>query len=296
VTCWQPGRALATFANACTCSAATRCCPSGRGAGQPSCTWAGSTVPNWDGEIRRNLEQADLGHVSPAQYLLVLVGGGLALLVGLMLLFGMSAPFAAVLAFGVTYLAPRYFLDSRRDHYLAAFNQQMAEIALTMSNAMRAGLSIRQAVDIVARELPPPGGREFARLGRELSLGSSFEEAGQRLAARLPSDELKVMMTAILVQAQVGGNLSRALAEISQTLAQRKSLQNEVRTLTAETRYVAQIVPVIPLGIILMLRAGMPEMVDALFNTVPGFITIVIYIGVQILAYNLVRRISDIKV
>ena len=212
----------------------------------------------WGRQIGVALQLADLAHVSPARYLLILVGGAIAVLISLMLLFGMPAPFAAVLTAGAVYLVPRYYLDSRRDHYLERFNQQMAEIAQTMSNAMRAGLSIRQAVEIVAREVPPPGGREFALVGRELQLGSSMEDATQRTLARLPSDELKIMMTAILVQAQVGGNLSKALSEMARTLAERKSLQAEVRTLTAEARFTAQIVPVIPLGIILMLRSAMP--------------------------------------
>jgi len=250
----------------------------------------------WGQQIGATLQLADLAHVSSAQYLLILVGGAIAVLISLMLLFGMPAPFAAVLTFGALYLVPRYYLDSRRDHYLERFNQQMAEIAQTMSNAMRAGLSIRQAVEIVAREVPPPGGREFALMSRELQLGSSMEDANERTLTRLPSDELKIMMTAILVQAQVGGNLSVALSEMARTLAERKSLQAEVRTLTAEARFTAQIVPVIPLGIILMLRSAMPEMVESLFNTVPGLIAIIVYVAAQIVAYNIVRRVSTIKV
>ncbi len=245
--------------------------------------------------VERMLVQADLP-LRPSEYLAGVIGVGLVIFLLGILLLQLNFWLDLVLAvLGAIYL-PKLFLASRRDHYIETFNDQLVSVALLMGNSLRAGLNVPQAVEVVAREMPPPAGREFAILDRELKLGASLEDGIQHMLDRLPSAELKVMMTAILVQRRAGGNLAKALSEMSYTMAQRKELRDEVRTMTAEARFIALIVPMIPLGLLIMMKNGMPALVNPLFETPIGLVVLAIYGALQVLAYILIRKLSDIKV
>lgn len=245
--------------------------------------------------VERKLVEADLP-LRPSEYLAGVVGVGLVIfLLGIVLL-QLNFLLNLVLAvLGAIYL-PKFFLASRRDHYIEAFNDQLVSVALLMGNSLRANLTVPQAIEVVAREMPPPAGREFAVLDRELKLGASLEDGLQHMLDRLPSSELKVMMTAILVQRKVGGNLAKALSEMSHTIAQRKELYDEVRTMTAEARFIALMVPMIPIGLLIIMKNGMPDLVNPLFETPIGLVVLAIYGALQVLAYVLIRQLSNIKV
>jgi tight adherence protein B len=191
---------------------------------------------------------------------------------------------------------PKLFLRARRNRYIEIFNAQLVEVAMTMSNALRAGLSIHQAIGIVARELPPPAGYEFGLLARKLGLGAEIDEAAQEMLERLPSEELRVLMTAILVQRKVGGNLAKALAEMSRTMDERKRLNEEIKTMTAQARYSSLIIPLLPIGMLILLRNAMPEFVEPLFNNPIGWVILAIFGSTQVLAYIMIRKIANIKV
>lgn len=246
-------------------------------------------------QIERMLIQADLP-LRPSEYLAGIIGvGGVIFLLGILLLQLNFLLNLALAVLGAIYL-PRLFLASRRNHYIEAFNDQLVSVALLMGNSLRAGLSVPQAVEVIAQEMPPPAGREFAILDRELKLGASIEDGIQHMLDRLPSTELKVMMTAILVQRRAGGNLAKALSEMSHTMVQRKELHDEVRTMTAEARFIALIVPLIPIGLLIMMKNSMPALVNPLFETPIGLVVLAVYGALQVLAYILIRQISDIKV
>lgn len=191
---------------------------------------------------------------------------------------------------------PNLSLRLRRDRYIRSLNEQLVDVAMTMSNSLRAGLSLQQAIHTVAREIPPPAGHEFELLAQRLHLGASFESAAKNLMDRLPSQELKVLMTAILVQRRVGGNLAKALSETSHTIAERQKLNDEIRTMTAEARYSSLIIPFLPIAMLLLMRSTMPEFVEPLFNHPIGWIILGIFGGMQLLAFIVIRRLSDIRV
>jgi tight adherence protein B len=120
--------------------------------------------------------------------------------------------------------------------------------------------------------------------------------AAENMMDRLPSEELRVLMTAILVQRRVGGNLAKALSETSHTIAERQKLNDEIRTMTAEARYSSYIIPLLPIAILLLMRNTMPEFVEPLFNNPIGWIILAVFGGMQILAFVIIQRLSDIRV
>ncbi|SHI34804.1 type II secretion system F family protein [Desulfofundulus thermosubterraneus] len=117
-------------------------------------------------------------------------------------------PELAVLAALAAGAAPFWLVKAIAKRRVMLFNGQIADTLLIMANSLRAGFSFMQAIEVVQREMPPPIGREFGRTFRELSLGTPVEEALTSLVKRVKSEDLSLVVTAVLVQRQVGGNLA----------------------------------------------------------------------------------------
>lgn len=153
------------------------------------------------------------------------------------------------------YMFPRIYINLRKAGRLRAFNNQLGDAITHMANALRAGYSLLQAMETVSKELPPPISEEFGRVVREVGLGIPTEQAMNNMLRRVQSDDLDLMITAINVQHEVGGNLSEILETISHTIRERVRIMGEIRVLTAQgmmTGYVISFLPV-ALGVILFL-------------------------------------------
>ncbi len=155
----------------------------------------------------------------------------------------------------VGYFFPKIYVGLRKRRRLNLFNDQLGDTITLMANGLRAGYSLLQAMETVSKELPSPISTEFERVVREISLGIPNEQAMNNLLRRIQSDDLDLMITAINVQHEVGGNLSEILETIGHTIRERVRIQGEIRVLTAQgmiTGYVISFLP-LALGIILFL-------------------------------------------
>jgi tight adherence protein B len=207
--------------------------------------------------VQRNLAQADL-KLTITEYLLIKAlvvvvgwmvgqfigrGGG-----GLALLFGMIF---AVLGWFVPDWYVR-FLQGRR---IRAFNNQLGDTIILMANSLRSGYSFLQTMELVGKESPPPMSVEYRRAVREVGLGISIQDALMNLYRRVPSDDLDLMLTAVTIQFEVGGNLATILDTIAHTIRERVRIQGEIRTLTAMGRASGWIISLIPffLGFVILL-------------------------------------------
>lgn len=153
------------------------------------------------------------------------------------------------------YFFPKIYVSIRKARRLKQFNDQLGDTITLMANGLRAGYSLLQAMETVSRELPSPISTEFERVVREVSLGISNEQAMNNLLRRIQSDDLDLMITAINVQHEVGGNLSEILETIGHTIRERVRIHGEIRVLTAQgmmTGYVISFLPV-ALGLVLFL-------------------------------------------
>jgi len=245
--------------------------------------------------IERRLIQADV-KAKPSEFVMVLILFVMvACLLGVILLglnFFLSFILAAIGAIAVS----GFYLSSRRNSCINRLNAQLPEVGRLLSNSLQAGLSIQQAIELVARELPSPAGYEFGLLSQELKLGAAVEYALESLIRRLPSDELEVMVTAILVQHRVGGNLAKALSAISHTMRQRQKLSDEIKTMTAEVRFSSKVMPLLPVGFLILMRTMSPEFIAPLFQHPLGWVVLTIFGAAQALAFIMTRGIADIKV
>jgi tight adherence protein B len=143
---------------------------------------------------------------------------------------------------------------------------QLVDFLTMTANAMRAGHSFLQALELAAREMPDPIGLELRRTLREVSLGLTLEEALLRMVERLPSADLDLLMTAVMIQRQVGGDLASILDNIASTIRERQRIKAEVRTLTAQGRLSGWVISLLPIVLALLLNQLNPSYMRLLWT------------------------------
>jgi tight adherence protein B len=242
--------------------------------------------------VQRDLARADL-RLRVAEYYYIRVGLALGLAAVLLLL---RDPLSAVVGGLLGYFLPRMWVGRRIGSRLNAFNKQLPDTITLLSNSLRAGSSFLQSIELVSRESPAPMGPEMGRVVREVNLGLSMEEALSNLVRRIKSDDLDLMVTAIGVQQQVGGNLAEILDTIAFTIRERVRIKGEIRTLTAQGRYSGYLVAFLPIAIMVTLNFINPEFMQPLFTELIGQILLVVGAIMMSIGFFAIQKITDIKV
>jgi tight adherence protein B len=132
-------------------------------------------------------------------------------------------------------------------------------------NSLRAGYSVPQAMEAVAKEAPPPASIEFKRVVAEISIGVPMEISLDNMTSRIDSEDLDLVFTAVNIQREVGGNLAEILETISETIRQRVRIKGEIRTLTASGRATGTVIGLLPIGLAILLMVINPEYMSQLF-------------------------------
>jgi len=242
--------------------------------------------------VQRDLARADL-RLRVAEYYYIRVGLALGLAAVLLLL---RDPLSALVGALLGYFLPRMWVGRRIGSRLNAFNKQLPDTIVLLSNSLRAGSSFLQSIELVSRESPTPMGPEMGRVVREVNLGLSMEEALSNLVRRIKSDDLDLMVTAIGVQQQVGGNLAEILDTIAFTIRERVRIKGEIRTLTAQGRYSGYLVAFLPIAIMITLNLINPEFMQPLFTELIGQILLVVGGIMMLIGFFAIQKITDIKV
>jgi tight adherence protein B len=242
--------------------------------------------------VQRDLARADL-RLRVAEYYYIRLGLALGLAAVLLLL---RDPLSALVGALLGYFIPRMWVGRRISSRLNAFNKQLPDTISLLSNSLRAGSSFLQSIELVSRESPAPMGSEMGRVVREVNLGLSMEEALSNMVRRIKSDDLDLMVTAIGVQSQVGGNLAEILDTIAFTIRERVRIKGEIRTLTAQGRYSGYLVAFLPIAIMITLNFINPEFMQPLFTELIGQILLVVGGIMMAIGFFAIRKITDIKV
>jgi tight adherence protein B len=203
----------------------------------------------------------------------------------------------------IGFLLPRFWLSRRKAGRLNAFNKQLPDTITLLANALRAGSSFLQAIELVVRESRPPISTEFSRVIREVNLGLPFEQALENMVRRVRSDDLELMATAISIQHTVGGNLAEILDSIAYTIRERIRIKGEIRTLTAQQRLSGYVVGFLPIGLAGFLFVAAPNFMEAMFLNPPSVLglpagVVLLLVGgfMMFIGFMLIRRIVDIEV
>lgn len=243
--------------------------------------------------LARDLARADIKMTAGEFLTLQALAAGFGGLAGYFLAGG--SLLIGLLGLGAGWFAPRLWLNRRIAARLRAFNSQLPGTIDLLANSLRAGYSLLQAMETVSREAPDPTATEFRRVVREVGLGLSPEEALDHLVRRMQSDDLELMVTAINIQHEVGGNLAQILDSIAHTIRERVRIKGEIATLTAQqviSGYIISALPVL-LGLVLYLinREYIMGVFQGVFICIP--ITGVLLI---LVAFLIIRRITAIEV
>lgn len=247
--------------------------------------------------VQRRLAQADL-KLTLFEFMLVKVCATVALgAVGLYL--GRGGAVQTVL-FGVGgvatgFFAPDFFVKYRIGKRLKDFNAQLGDTLGLLANSLRSGYSMLQSMDLVARESPNPIGAEFKRVVREVGLGLSPQEALNNLLRRLPSDDLDLLITAINIQYEVGGNLAQILDTIAHTIRERVRIKGEIQVLTAQGRVSGYIISALPILIGIAVTIINPEYMNSMYEF--PWVIMPICGGILVFAgFMIIRKIVNIEV
>jgi tight adherence protein B len=221
-----------------------------------------------------------------------MVAAGLGLLLGAWrvgLLFGVLL----ALLFGY---APVMYLNSAIGKRKRAFTNQLPEVLDLLVGALRAGYGLNQALDTLVDQLGPPASDEFRRVTRGVGLGLPVQQALNGLAERIDTEDVGLVVTAINVQYEMGGNLAEILSTISDTVRDRIRMKQEIRTLTAQQRFSGYVLAFLPMGMALILTLISPDYIKPLFA--PGWIRVLPAFAVflQIIGFIVISKIVDIEV
>ncbi|MDQ3940190.1 MAG: type II secretion system F family protein, partial [Actinomycetota bacterium] len=172
--------------------------------------------------------------------------------------------------------APFVWLALAVRRRVARLHGQLADILMILANALRAGHSFMQALDLVAQEVGDPAGEEFGRLVAEVRLGRPVDEALDALAERLGSEDFKWALLAVNIQRDVGGNLAEVLETVSDTIRERDAIRRQVDVLTAEGRLSVWILAGLPVAVAFYLAWVNPEYLALLFNNGLGLLMTIV--------------------
>lgn len=245
--------------------------------------------------IRERLRQADI-QVKPSEFLAALVVFALASYVVAELLLRQGPVVNTPVAVICSMLLPWLFLRARRNRRLENFTRQLPTVSELVSNALRAGLALQGALELVAREMADPAQDEFGRVIREIRLGGSIDDSLEQLQKRMPSSDLEVMVTAIRVLRIAGGNLIKCMATLSRTLSERQRTHEEIKTMLTQPKFASYLMPVLAIGTLSALNYMMPGFIDVLFWTWPGLIVLAFFIAAQVGGFLLIQRICRVKI
>ncbi|MCI0520871.1 MAG: type II secretion system F family protein [Chloroflexi bacterium] len=252
---------------------------------------------NWGEGIARELARADL-KLKAGEYLALIViaglGGGFVTwyATGRSILLGIIGALVGA-------MLPRVYVRRQQSQRLIRFDDQLADMLNLMVNGLRAGYSTMQAMEAVSKELPPPISDEFRRVVQEMQLGIATEKALDNILRRIPSGDLDLVVAAMNVQREVGGNLAEILDTISHTIRERVRIKGEIRVLTSQVMYSGRFLAMMPVIIMVALWfLNRPYMME-FFNPETRLVGIILLSigGLMILAgYFVMTRIAKIEV
>jgi tight adherence protein B len=244
--------------------------------------------------IAIELQRADL-KLTPSEYILINIGAILAgFLVALFL--GRGNLIFGLIGGLIGFYAPRFYVKRLQAQRLSAFNDQLGDMLILLSNSLRSGYSLLQSIETVSRDMPPPMSVEFVRVVREIGLGLTIEEALAHLLQRIQSEDLDMVITAINIQHEVGGNLSEILDTIAETIRERVRIKGQIRALTASQRLSGNVVSLLPLALGTFLFIFNPTYLSRMFSETCGIIMLITGGFTILLGYLAIRKITDIEV
>lgn len=245
-------------------------------------------------EMEGKLQDANIPF-TPSEFCGALIVSYMGILFVLVNFFNVPPLIGLVLSLLLLEAGRRILFKIRKDRRRQILVDQLPDICRLLANSTRSGMTLNQGIQLVAKEMAEPAKSEFKNLAHELSLGIDFGSAIRALEKRIDNKEFHLFTATLLIQKRAGGNLYAVLDEMSQTLDDRKLLKQEIKTMTAEHKYIAYIVPVIPIFLVLMMNNVVDGFLDSLFTGI-GLILFAIFVTGTVATFFIINKITNIRV
>lgn len=190
---------------------------------------------------------------------------------------------------------PILYLDFKKHAMTSKFEKQLVDAVDIMCSSLKAGFSIQTAIGNIANEMPDPIAREFKYAQRETTLGVSIEDALAHMAVRVGSKDMSLLVNAIAIQKEVGGNLADVLANLSTTIRDRMKIKGNIKTLTTQGTVSGYLVGSLPIVIIIAISIMSPDYIKPMFETDMGHTLLLVAAGMEVTGFAVVKKIVTIK-
>jgi tight adherence protein B len=194
------------------------------------------------------------------------------------------------------YLLPKLWLKQRQAKRKKLFENQIVDAIQLLASTLKSGYSFLQGMEAVAREMPKPISDEFDLLVKEIGVGARADEALLRLIERVRSQDLELVVTAIMIQRTVGGELAGILENIARTVRERQKIMRDVQTLTAQQRWSGYIIGALPIFLLAIISFMNPGYSGELFFTLHGQVLLGVAALMELMGFVMIRKIIAIEV
>ncbi|MFE3597895.1 type II secretion system F family protein [Streptomyces sp. NPDC059096] len=231
--------------------------------------------------------------VTPGEYFVYMLAAVVALwLIASSILASFFGPLAGLAALW----GANTFLNWQRTKRTERFINQLPELSRILANATQAGLALRTSIAMAADELEAPAGEELSRVARRLAVGESLDNALGELSERLPSRELVVLVTTLVLSNRAGGTVVSSLRNLTETLEERKETRREVKTQLSQVTVTAYAVPGFGFAALLLLNAVMPGALDRMTSALIGQVSVIVALILYAIGFVVIRRLSRIDI
>jgi len=191
---------------------------------------------------------------------------------------------------------PSMLLKIRDTQRRNKFNNQILDAIMVLSSSLKGGLSLLQALEVLTEEMPAPMNQEIGLVVRENRMGINLEDSLVNLNKRMDMEELRLVVNAILVARETGGDLTKVLARLSVTIRDNRKLKDSIKTLTLQGRLQGIIMSALPFLFVWWVLMFNPKHFDIMLNTEQGRVLLFIAVVLQIVGMLLIKKFSAIKV
>lgn len=252
-------------------------------------------VPKWKylKKKKKKLVQADI-KMKPEEFFIISMLAGIAAAA----IFYVVTASILVIPVGIIlgFIIPDIILGAAKNKRGRMLNSQIPGALTIISNGLRAGYSFSQAMGVAVKEMEDPVSNEFSKVLRDNSMGKPIEEALTDMSQRTEDDDVDMFVTALIIQRQVGGNLAEILDTIADTIRERVKLRGDIKTLTAEGKFSALVITLLPIAIAAVIFFLNPSYISTLFTTVIGVVMVAAAVIMEIVGVILLKKIVNIEI
>lgn len=192
-------------------------------------------------------------------------------------------------------IVPEQVASMLKHRRLEKFNTQLVDALLNLSSSLRAGLSVPQAFEVLAEEMPPPMSQEFSLVVKETKMGLMLNESLMRLRKRMPSDDLALVVTALLVARETGGDITQVFTQLVQTIRDRRKVKDKLGALTLQAKLQGGVLCALPVFFAYFAQSMSPNYFKIFFSNPTGRILLTVAVMGEVIGVFLIWRFSRVR-